>query len=130
MRPGAKSHARIEHEHDGIGVRCFVPRRNNPQALRNTDRVELRLRQLHPVLLGDFLQRERRNVLETNRFGAGGEQLVRIGSDIEQRDDSRAFPARRGDRTGLAELRRLTVGAGVGVFNTGRERAGFEQGVG
>ena len=43
MAAGAEGKARVELQVDGVAVGRFVPRRGNPQAVGNLNRVELRL---------------------------------------------------------------------------------------
>ena len=127
MRAGAERHARIEDKVDRGRIGRDVPRGDNPQAAGDADRIELRLRQLHPVLFGHGRDRPGGNCGEFERGTGGSQQLAGVGVRLEQRDDARMLPARRRLQPRLAELRLLVRRAGIGILDGRRQRAGFQQ---
>jgi hypothetical protein len=96
VRTGAEGHAGVEDQNNGLRIRRVVPGGNDPQAPRDANRFELRLGQLHPVLLGDFFLREKvRQRREAGPRSADARPGLRIGVRLEQGDDrERSQPGR------------------------------------
>ena len=95
MAAGAERETRIEFEHERVGVGRVVPRRHDPDALADRNRIELRLRETHPVLFLDVAHGERGRRRQADFVRGRGEQHVGIGVLGEQRDDARALPRAR-----------------------------------
>ncbi len=94
------------------------------------DRIELGLGQPHPVLLGDFLEVDFRQVGDPDFPRRTGHAPDQILGRLEQGDDAAGRPKWRRRAAGLAELGRLALGAGVGILDARRNGAGFEQSFG
>ena len=128
MAAGAERETRIEFEDERVGIGRVVPRRHDPDALADRNRIELRLREPHPVLFLDVAHGERRRLRQPDFIDRRGKQHGGIGVFGEQRHDARALPrAVLGRETGLAEERLLVGRIGVGVFHRYRQRADFQQ---
>ena len=111
----------IEHVHAGV-----------QDGRADRDRLELRLRQPHPVLVvehaGGVVQRRRRR----KHLRRPLEHPWRLSLGVQQRGQPRASPAGIGRHrlAGLAEQRLLVAGVGIGIFGLDRQRTGLEQRIG
>lgn len=118
MRAGAKGEARVKPDHFGGGRRHFVPGGHDPETLGDRHRLELRLRQAHPVLLGHGFDLQYLAACKEVLQGQQTRELVRIGLAAKQRHHARARPALRWRRqAGFAKQGALGIGVGIGVFD-------------
>jgi hypothetical protein len=126
VRAGAKGEARVKPDHFGGGRRHFVPGGHDPETLGDRHRLELRLRQAHPVLLGHGLDLQHLAACKEVLQGQQTRGLVRIGLAAKQRHHARARPALRWRRqAGFAKQGALGIGVGIGVFD--RDAQGFKR---
>ena len=121
--------ARVELQVDGVAVGRFVPRRGNPQAVGNLNRVELRLGQAYPVLIfkdfaGVF------QIVQTAFLRGGFDNGSGVVAFAEKGDDFALLPDLLGRHARLAKNGLLVFCTGVGIFNGGGQCTVFHQRVG
>ncbi|KAG0194138.1 hypothetical protein DFQ28_001275 [Apophysomyces sp. BC1034] len=107
MTASAESESRIELQYHRIMPRRLVPRRHHPDSLADVNRLELRLREPHPVLLLDVPNGEGRLHTQAGFVCRGGEQHRGILPRCKQRDDARVRPRVIRCEARLAEQRLL-----------------------
>ena len=85
MRAGAEREARVEHEVDRVAAPGGVDQvGHDPQVVLDADRAELRLREAHPVLLGDAGRAPRTAARRRARCAAAASAASRVGVGGEQ----------------------------------------------
>lgn len=130
MAAGAEGQARIEFQNHGGRVGRVVPRRHDPDLLADADRLELGLRQPHPILICHVAQRVRR-CLDAERIRRSQHHQRGVGFLVEQGHHARAVPRELGGlQSWLSKERLLVRRIGVGVFHRYRQRAEVEQCIG
>jgi hypothetical protein len=128
MRARAEREARIEHDVERVGARWLAPGRHDPEIIRDANRLELRLRGAHPILVGHCERLERGHGTAERSRGAA-QQRDGIGICTKRRQ-SRERPPLRIRRVRLAEACRLGVGSRVRVGGVYGQRARLEQRIG
>ena len=119
MGAGAKSEPRVQAD-DGSGLRGrLMPGGHNPKRGGDVHRLELRLRQAHPVLLGHMLHAQHLTALkEVLRLQKHSRFLRGVFAGV-QRNHARTLPTVFGrGHAGLAKERLLGIGLRIGVFHT------------
>ena len=131
MAARAECEDRVDFEDQRVGIRGFVPARHDPDVLADVDRLELRLREAHPVGVRDGARRECRRLLQADGGRSLGHDRGLVGILVRQRDDAAVVPGgflRHHAR--FAEQGLFVFRAFVRVFHRDRQRARFHQGVG
>ena len=115
----AKGQAGVQADDLLRGGRCLVPTGHDPESGRDFHRRKLRLRQPHPVLIGQRVQRLHMGTIATVPCQHQRGRLFGSTFRLKQGFQCRAFPARR--RCGHARFtkqRVFGIGVGIGVFHT------------
>jgi hypothetical protein len=121
MAAGAECHARVEDEIQRARIGGRMPGGNDPQALADSQRLELALRERDPVGILETVDRGAGERARAARRERGVDGPRSLDSGIEERAHARTWPPRRlGSR--LGEHRRFAGGTGVGVGNLGGNR--------
>ena len=117
VRACAKSQPRVQ-PNQMLGLcRCFVPAGHDPEVVGNGNGSELRLRESHPILIGQGLNAQHLTASKKILCLQQAQCLFGCILGGKQRSEQRALPALFGGRhAGFAKKRLFGVGLGVGIF--------------
>ena len=132
MAAGAKGQPGIEDDGQTSIIGQSMPARCDQQALSDRNRLELRLGQANPVLVGNRSDLAHSGRGHAERPGRSIEQSHRIGLLVEHGGQDGSSPAwqargRCGRHAGLAIQRLLVRRLGIGILGLHRQRAGLQQ---
>jgi len=127
VAPGAEGQTGVERDIDGSRIMRTMPGGNDPQALRDADRAELRLRHAHPVVVGQDGGGIGGNLLQPDGACRLLHHGIRLCAFLQQRGNPVMRPEMGCRLARFTEHGLFLRGIGIGIKYVHRQRTQVKQ---